>query len=69
MKKENPCYVEKAKNKIVFEYESSTVSATELVKLNGILGSNTIGDWMKKDAFPKKIMGFTVFGDMKASLP
>ena len=33
---------------MVFDYENGRASAAELAKLYGILGSNTISDWVRK---------------------
>lgn len=46
--KKKPFYGERTKKRIVKEYLSSSATMDELAKLHGILGSNTITDWVKK---------------------
>ena len=43
-----PFYGEKTKKKIVEEYLNSSATMDELAKLHGILGSNTVADWIRK---------------------
>ena len=43
-----PFYGKRTKKKIVEEYLSSSASMDELAKLHGILGSNTVADWIRK---------------------
>ena len=47
-KSKKPFYGERTKRKIVREYLNSSATMDELAKLHGILGSNTIADWVKK---------------------
>jgi len=47
-KTKKPFYGERTKKRIVKEYLSSSATMDELAKLHGILGSNTIADWVKK---------------------
>jgi transposase-like protein len=47
-KQAKPYYGEKTKKKIIEEYFRSSATMRELAELHGILGSNTIGDWVKK---------------------
>lgn len=46
--KKKPFYGEKTKKKIVEEYLNTSATMDELAKLHGILGSNTVADWIRK---------------------
>lgn len=46
--KKKPFYSERTKKRIVKEFLTSSASMDELAKLHGVLGSNTIADWVKK---------------------
>jgi len=46
--KKKPFYGKKTKKKIVEEYLNTSASMDELARLHGILGSNTVGDWIRK---------------------
>ena len=48
MQKRKPYYAKATKEKVVFEYENTSASASELPRLHGILGSNTVADWVRK---------------------
>jgi transposase-like protein len=41
-------YNEQTKKKIVAEYLNGSISMNELARPHGIMGSNTIGDWLIK---------------------
>ena len=43
-----PFYGKSTKKKIVEDYLNTSASMNELAKLHGILGSNTVADWIKK---------------------
>jgi len=57
MKKGNkkPYYGNRTKRQVIREYFASSASMDELSEIHGILGSNTIADWLKK------------YGDLKPS--
>ena len=46
--KKKPFYGKKTKKKIVEEYLKTSASMDELARLHGVLGSNTVGDWIRK---------------------
>jgi len=43
-----PYYGKKTKRKVVEEYLKTSASMDELSRLHGILGSNTVSDWIRK---------------------
>lgn len=43
-----PYYGKRTKNRILKEYLDTSASMDELSELHGVLGSNTISDWLKK---------------------
>lgn len=47
-KKKKPFYGLKTKRQVIREYFDSSASMSELSELHGILGSNTVADWLKK---------------------
>lgn len=47
-KSKKPFYGERIKREIVRAYLNSSATMDEFSKLHGILGSNTIADWVKK---------------------
>jgi transposase-like protein len=48
MKRKRPYYSQRTKKEVVFDYENGRATAKELARLYGILGSNTVNDWVKK---------------------
>ncbi len=48
MKRKKPYYSKRTKKEVVFDYENGRATAKELARLYGILGSNTVNDWVKK---------------------
>ena len=47
-KKSKPYYGIKTKRRVIEEYFYSSASMKELSEIHGILGSNTISDWLRK---------------------
>ena len=47
-KSKKPYYGKKTKRKVVEEYLKTSASMDELSRLHGILGSNTVSDWIRK---------------------
>jgi len=41
-------YGKKTKKKVIEDYFNSSASMNELAKIHGILGSNTVSDWIRK---------------------
>jgi len=60
-KNKKPYYGKKTKKQIVEEYLTTSASMDELAKLHGILGSNTIADWIKKYGNPPKLYSVKIF--------
>jgi len=48
MKRKQPYYSKRTKKEVVFDYENGRATVKELARLYGILGSNTVNDWVKK---------------------
>ena len=48
MKRKQPYYSKRTKKEVVFDFENGRETAKELARLYGILGSNTVKDWVKK---------------------
>ncbi|MFK8008156.1 MAG: hypothetical protein AB8H03_17495 [Saprospiraceae bacterium] len=76
-KKKKPFYGLRTKKQVIEEYFYTSASMNELSEIHGILGSNTVSDWLRKysnlrghlitDAYSKKLMGAVVADDMKAT--
>jgi len=47
-KKKKPFYGIRTKKRVIEEYFNSSASLNELSKIHGILGSNTVSDWLRK---------------------
>lgn len=47
--KKKPYYGKRTQKQVLKEYFNSSASMNELSQLHGILGSNTVGDWIKKN--------------------
>lgn len=47
-KKKKPFYSLKTKRRIIEDYFYSSASMKELSEIHGILGSNTVSDWLRK---------------------
>jgi len=43
-----PYYGKRTKKQVIEEYFSSSASMEELSELHGVLGSNTVGNWLRK---------------------
>lgn len=41
-------YGKDTKRRVVFDYQHGSASAAELARLYGIMGSNTVDDWLKR---------------------
>jgi len=44
-----PYYGKRTKRQIISEYLTSSASMSELSELHGVLGSNILANWIKKD--------------------
>lgn len=48
MAKKKPYYGKGTKEKVLLDFKFRPSSLAELSRLHGIMGSNTVGDWIKK---------------------
>jgi len=66
-KKEQPqrvFYGRDTKQRVIYDYKRSSASAAELARLYGIMGSNTVADWLEKYGnLPEKMEKPTLAND------
>jgi transposase-like protein len=48
IKKKKPYYGLRTKKRVIDEYFYTSASLNELSEIHGILGSNTVSDWLRK---------------------